>query len=164
MAYTTFKGLDEYMRQLQKLGKNTDEILGAGVYAMAGVVADEIKKNIEALPAISDKENMKLHAFSDRSELTEKQKAGLLESFGITQMENDNGYRNVKLGFDGYNNVKTKKYPKGQPNALIARTVESGSTYMKKRPFIRPAINKKKKEAMEKCKTTIDEMIYNEFK
>lgn len=164
MAWIKFKGMDEYMRELQKLGKNTDEILGAGVYAMAGVIADEARKNMEALPAIPDEINMKLHAFSDRSELTEKQKAGLLESFGVSPMESNNGYRNVKLGFDGYNDVKTKKYPKGQPNALIARTLESGSTYMKKRPFIRPAINKKKKEAMEKCKTTIDEKIYHEFK
>ena len=31
---------------------------------------------------------------------------------------------NVKLGFDGYNGMKTKKYPKGQPNVLLARSIK----------------------------------------
>lgn len=56
---------------------------------------------------------------------------------------------NVKLGFDGYNGMKTKKYPKGQPNVLLARSIESGSSIAKKRPFVAPAVRKTKKAAEE---------------
>ena len=40
--------MDEYAAYLQRIGKNTREILGAGVYAMANTVADAVRKNIEA--------------------------------------------------------------------------------------------------------------------
>ena len=75
-------------------------------------------------------------------------------------MQNDNGFLNVKIGFDGYNNVRTRTYPKGQPNALIARATESGSSVRKKTPFIRPAVNASKKQAIDSCKVVVDEKIY----
>ncbi len=159
MAKYQFKGLDEYAQYLQKIGKNTPEILGAGVYAMADIVADKVRQNITALPAVNDVENMKAYKQNDKSHLSIKQKKGLLDGFGISPMQNDNGYLNVKLGFDGYNAVQTKTYPKGQPNALIARVVESGSSYMDKTPFIRPAVSATQKEAVEKCKEEIDTKI-----
>ena len=55
--------------------------------------------------------------------------------------------------------MQTKTYPKGQPNALIARVVESGSSYMDKTPFIRHAVSATQKEAIEKCKEEIDKKI-----
>ena len=65
----------------------------------------------------------------------------------------------MKLGFDGYNKVKTRKYPQGQPNAMIARAVESGSSVRKKNPFIRRAVNDTQKQAVEKGKQVADEEI-----
>ena len=44
MAKMSFKGLDEYARKLERMKKNTPETLGAGVYAMAEIVADEVKR------------------------------------------------------------------------------------------------------------------------
>lgn len=64
---------------------------------------------------------------------------------------------NVKLGFDGYNEVKTRKYPKGQPNQLIARVTESGSPYMDKTPFMRMAVNATRKPALAEMQKVIDE-------
>ena len=46
----------------------------------------------------------------------------------------------LKIGFDGYNSVKSKRWPKGQPNQLIARACESGSSAMIKQPFVRPTL------------------------
>ena len=93
------------------------------------------------------------------SRLSDKEKQGLLDGFGVSPMQDDGGYINVKLGFDGYNGVKTKKYPKGQPNALIARVTESGSSYREKTPFIRPAVNASKKQAEQAGQMKIDEKI-----
>jgi hypothetical protein len=50
----------------------------------------------------------------------------------------------------GYNNVITKKYPKGQPNNMIARSCESGSSSMIKQPFMRTAVNASRSRAEQK--------------
>lgn len=161
MATWQFKGLEEYARYLQRIQANTEETCGAGVYAMAQVIADQVRSNIEALPSIPDPEAIKRYRAGDKAILTAGQKKGLLESFGVSAARNENGYYNVKLGFDGYNTVKTRRYPQGQPNAMIARTVESGSSYMDKHPFIRPATNAAmQRKAIEACKIAIDKRIH----
>lgn len=159
MAKWTMRGMDEYAAYLQRIGKNTREILGAGVYAMANTVADAVRKNIEALPAKPDIEGIEAYRQGRKAQLTISEKKGLQEGFGISPMQNERGYLNVKLGFDGYNKVKTRKYPKGQPNVLIARITESGSSYRKKTPFIRPALRQTQNEALKKGQEAIEEKI-----
>ena len=153
------KELNEYIAQLQKIGEDTSELCGQVVYEMAAVVADEVKKNINALPAEPDTEALVDYKEKKKSPITYSQKKGLQEGFGISPMQDDKGYLNVKLGFDGYNDTITKKYPKGQPNALIARSIENGSSVREKHPFIRTAVNKAKKKAVERGQEIIDERI-----
>lgn len=152
------KGLDNYIAYLQSINAVTDEMIGEAVHDMANVVADRVRANIEALPAVPNAANVATYR-QGYSRLSEPEKQGLLEGFGVSPMQDDNGYRNVKLGFDGYNSVKTKKYPQGQPNALIARVTESGSSYRKKTPFIRPAVNAAIKSAEKAGQAKIDEKI-----
>lgn len=151
-------GLNSYVAYLQKLNLATDEIIKESVYQMAKVVADQVRSNIESLHAVSNSANIATYR-QGYSRLSEPEKQGLLDGFGVSPMQKDNGYINVKLGFDGYNTVETKKYPKGQPNALIARVTESGSTYRKKTPFIRPAVKASQKQAIEAGRNTIDKKI-----
>ena len=67
---------------------------------------------------------------------------------GIAKMKRkEGGVFDVKLGFDGYNEVKTKKYPNGQPNAMIARSINSGSSYMRRQPFMDMTIRVSKDRA-----------------
>lgn len=159
MAMMRFRGLDEYLQKLQRVEKNTPEIVGKVVYGMADIVADAVREELNALPAEPDVEALKAWAQGTRAPLTVKEKKGLQKGFGITKMLEENGYYHVKLGFDGYNEIKTKKYPKGQPNVMIARAVESGSSIRDKRPFVRPATNKSRKNAEKKAQTIIDDEI-----
>lgn len=152
------KGLDSYISYLQKIDAVTDEAIGEAVYEMAKVVADSVRSGIQALPTVSNQANIATYK-KGYSRLSDEEKQGLLDGFGVSPMQDDNGYRNVKLGFDGYNSVKTKKYPQGQPNALIARVTESGSSYREKTPFIRPAVNASKKQAEQAGRMKIDEKI-----
>lgn len=123
MARLRFRGLAEYERQLSQLQRGTDEIAGKAIYAGAETVADAIKQNIQGLPS-----------------KTGTTRQGLLEGFGIAPLQDDSGYLNVKIGFDGYN-------AKGVPNALMARVFESGTSKVPKHPFVRPAINSSRKQA-----------------
>ncbi len=159
MATMRFRGLDEYLQKLQRVEKNTPEIVGKVVYGMADIVADAVREEINALPAEPDTEALKAWAKGNRAPLTVKEKKGLQKGFGITKMLEEDGYYHVKLGFDGYNEIKTKKYPKGQPNVMIARAIESGSSIRDKRPFVRPATNKSRKSAEKRAQTIIDDEI-----
>lgn len=152
------KGLDSYISYLQKIDAVTDEAIGEAVYEMAKVVADSVRSGIQALPTVSNRANIATYK-KGYSRLSDEEKQGLLDGFGVSPMQDDGGYINVKLGFDGYNSVKTKKYPKGQPNALIARVTESGSSYREKTPFIRPAVNAARKPAEKAGQAKIDEKI-----
>lgn len=152
------KGLNNYIAYLQSIEAVTDEMIGEAVYDMAKVVADKVRANIEALPAVSNEANIATYR-EGYSRLSEPEKQGLMDGFGVSPLQDDSGYRNVKLGFDGYNSVKTKKYPQGQPNALIARVTESGSSYREKTPFIRPAVNAARKSAEKAGQAKIDEKI-----
>ena len=152
------KGLDNYIAYLQSINAVTDEMIGEAVYDMAKVVADRVRANIQALPAVPNAANVATYR-QGYSRLSEPEKQGLLDGFGVSPMQDDNGYFNVKLGFDGYNSVKTKKYPQGQPNVLIARVTESGSSYRQKTPFMRTAVNASRKEALEKGREAVDRVL-----
>lgn len=159
MAKWTFDGMDEYIRELNKLETNTDEIIGKAVYEGANIVANAVRANIEALPAENDVEAYKAYRLKEQSPLTKQQKQGLLDGFGIASMIIQNGYYHVKLGFDGYNTLKSKRYPNGQPNVLIARLLENGSSSFKRRPFIKPAVRSKTAECEKTMGRVFDEEI-----
>ena len=159
MARFQFKGLKEYAEYLQRIGANSKEICGAGVYAMGEVVTDQIRANLDALPTVTESEALAAYRKKQKTGLTSAQKKGLQEGLGVSPMENDNGYWNVKVGFDGYNKVKTRKYPNGQPNVMIARATESGSSVREKMPFVRPAVSTSQRSAIEIAKKVIDEEI-----
>lgn len=158
MAKFTSKGINEYVAYLQKVGQSTDEAVEKAVYAMADVVANKVRSNIQALPTVSNEANVATYR-QGYSRLSEAEKQGLLDGFGISRMQDENGFRNVKLGFDGYNSVKTKKYPKGQPNVLIARVTESGSRYRVKSPFVRTAVTASRSAAIEAGQEAFDKVV-----
>ena len=156
MAKITFPGLNDYELMISRLSKGVDDIAGKAIYAGAGIVADAIKENIKALPIVrgygTEKDPLP-------GGVTAPQKAGLIDGMGISPMQDDGGYLNVKIGFDGYNATKTEKYPQGQPNQLVARGVESGTSWKQKKPFIRPAINASKSRAEAEMARILDEEI-----
>lgn len=144
MAKMTVKGLEDYGNRLEKLCKNTEDICKAVVYAGADVIADAIKEGIKSLPTDdgigTEKKRLK--------GITNKQKADLINGLGIAAIENKEGEINTKVGFAGYGSVKTKKYPKGIPNAMLMRAVESGTSFRQKTPVVRKAVNTHRKEAL----------------
>ena len=66
---------------------------------------------------------------------------------GRTAMNVDSFLR--EIGFDGYNDIQSKRWPNGQPNQMVARAIESGTTWMHKNRFVARAVAKTKKQAVE---------------
>lgn len=144
------RGLNEYLSQLGNLEFHSDEIIGRTIYPAAGMVADAIDSAINTIPTRSPNGSEGL--FAD-------QKRGLHEGLGIAPKRNDSGYINVKIGFDGYNQHKTKTYPSGQPNAMIARAMESGTSFSKKQPFVGKTVRAVKARAEAMMQEELDKEI-----
>lgn len=155
MAKIGFKGIDEYAKRLGILWKEERGILEEAVYKGAEVVADEIKKGLQSIPTdegIGTPEN-------PITGVSKRQKADLINGFGLAPIENTDGYVNTKAGFDGYGSIKTKKYPKGQPITMLARSIESGTSFRNKTPVIRQATNRARKKAQGAMDQVVQEKI-----
>ena len=133
MAKLSFPGLADHERRLSRLMEGVPQIAGKAIYAGADLVADEIRKGIDGLP-----------------QQTGVTKQGLEEDLGIAPMRDEGGYLNVKIGFDGYN-------ARGIPNALMARVFERGTSTVKKRPFVRLAVNRAKGPAEARMAGVLEE-------
>lgn len=147
MARVSFKGSQEYALRLRELEHTAaqGEVLEEAVKAGAKPVADEIRRRLDALPSDDFR---KLEPGEKFTGLPVVNHLDLLDSFGLTPVDRDrNGFVHTKAGFDGYGSKPTKAYPKGIPNQLLARAVESGSSVREKTPFVRPAVNATRKEA-----------------
>lgn len=162
LARIRFSRMKEYELKLSKLGDSDSikKIAERAIREGADIVADEAKSRIKALKSITSDEAISNWRAGVPGYITKPAKKALIESFGVTPMKKDkDGVYNVKLGFDGYNDVKTKKYPNGQPNQLIARACESGSSAMIKQPFFRKAVQATKKRAEARMADILDKEI-----
>lgn len=160
MPSLKFNGIDNYISTLESLQGDIQPDIGKAVYAGAAVVADAVRQSIQSLP-IENRHGSPSHMLGG---VTKGQKAGLLAGFGISKMKVEGDYYNVKLGFDGYNSVKTKKYPKGQPNALVARSVNSGTSIRRKTRFVDKAVNSAKAQAEAAIAEALDKAIQERTK
>lgn len=156
MAKVNVKGTEDIAKMLVALGDAGDAIGKMSVYEGAAIIADEIRKQINALPEQSFRH---LGDGEQFGVITPQDKEDLANSLGIDQIERAvTGIRTV-IGFAGYGSHPTKKYPKGLPMPLLARSIESGSSVRAKRPFIRRAVNAKRKAAKQKMIETGERLI-----
>lgn len=149
MARMTFKAGDEYALKLSRLATGSDEIARKAIRAAADIVCDKIRDNLKA--NIDDPEYLGKKPNVMFKNMTNEPSGDLVDSLGITPIKPDKqGNLNAKIGFDGYDK-------RGVPNQLKARAMESGTSVMKKRPFVRPAVNATHKQAVEKMAEIINE-------
>ncbi len=149
MGKMTVKGLDAYLARMSALERATDKVVKAAVYEGARVVADAVRSGLESLPT-SEHEGRPWwgtpgHLAKGPSE---EQKKGLIDSFGVTPIDEDGkGFINVHIGFDGYNSVRSDQWPQGQPNQMVARAVESGTSFMEANPVVKKSVARSRKKA-----------------
>lgn len=139
------KGGEAIAQKLEELSRAGEAIGKMATYEGAKVIADGIRQSINALPV--DKPKW-LKAGERYSVIVQQDKEDLANSLGIDEIKRDeDGVRTV-IGFAGYGRHKTKKYRKGLPMAMIARSIESGSSVRQANPFVRPVVKGKRRVAI----------------
>lgn len=156
MAKFECPGVQEYIRQIEALKKDSTGFIKRAVYEGGGVVAKAIADAIDALPSGSSAYVANGGVIKG---ITDIQREGLRDGLGLAKMTNENGYINTKVGFDGYNGYITRKYPNGQPNALIARALESGTSQRPKTRFVSKAVKACREEAAKAMADRLDDDI-----
>lgn len=148
--------MERYTGELQTLWAESEIVIKKSVYDGAKIVMDAVKQAAYGIPVTDGKYKNWRGAQVGVSTI---QKHGIIEGLGLASMRNYGGYIHTKIGADGYNNMKTKKYPGGQPNAMIIRALESGTSFRAKYPFISRATKATKTAAEEAMRKRCDEEI-----
>lgn len=149
MSSIKVEGMEEYLRLLDLNDRRLRNMCGRSVYPGAKIIGNDCKRRIGSLLVDVG------HHGNRKRYISQAQKDGLIESLGIAKMRQKGGSFDVKLGFDGYNGVVTKKWPKGQPNAMIARSVNKGTSFMAAQPFMDRSI--------EACRHPVEQKIEEQF-
>lgn len=153
MAKITFKNGDEYMVKLNRLAKNLrEEVIGPAVYEGGKIITDGIA---ERLPDIKTDEAWAGESGKKKGP-KEVELRAVYNGLGIAPMRNDNGFINVKVGFGGYSDIKTKRWPNGQPIPMLARSIERGTSFMTAQPFVKPTVAALTKKTVEVMGETVD--------
>lgn len=145
-------GLNETIKMFESLTKNTDEIFEESLRDGGGVVTDIMRAEVSALKTgdvYSDGKQKKRYA-------RPKEVQGLLDSLGYTPVHNDNDKFDIKSGFDGYNSIVTKKYPKGHANQMVANAINKGTSFMQAQPFINKTRRKAQSDAVDAIEKRLD--------
>lgn len=156
MATITFKKGDEYIAKINKLSRSFREsVAGPAIFVAAGLITDAIDERLASIPTDESWGSETDPAKGPR----EAQARAVYNSLGIAKMQDDNGFLNVKIGFDGYNSLRSSRWPNGQPNQMVARSIERGTYFMKANPFVKPALASTRGMALKKMKTVVDQQI-----
>lgn len=156
MAQFRADGLGNLAQRIEKLKLNNDkieEILKAG----SQPINEQLKANIQALP---ERPQNEYGTESNKATgILRVQKIDLLHDVGVTPMQHRNGYFDVKIGYyNGYLRPQTKRWPEGTPTQMLARSLEKGTSWLNKRPVVKPAYNQAKDKVVPAMQQKFEEV------
>lgn len=138
-----WEGADELLRKMDKLPEKAAKIAAEALYEGAGVMADAVS---QAVHGIATEEFR--YAAGGRKRMPSPEEKEILEGarHGVARFKNDGTKIQTSIGYQnaGYAtlNGKTKPIP------LIANSIEHGTSFMKKQPFMRKAISQNQSKAI----------------
>lgn len=153
MAITAkIEGMSEISEMLTALEEGAQGAAAAGLYDGAGVMADAIEAAIDGIQNAP----FKYAVFGSRLPSPEEV-AALRGGVGIAKFDKNGSEVQTSIGFAnaGYADVAGKS----KPIALIANSINSGTSFMQKQPFFRKGVNKAKKRAEEAIAKTIEQRL-----
>ena len=154
MAYTMkTEGLNELTEMLRQIGDKAEKAASAGLYDGAGVMAGEIKNHAERIRA----GQFHYGVFVTRDPSYEEKAALLNAGAGIAKFRKDGGDVDTSVGYanSGYAVIAGKM----KPIPLIANSINSGTSFMKRQPFFRKAVTQGTRKATDAIVRTAEAKI-----
>ena len=154
-------GLTEVSEMLAKLGNQAGKVAAKALYQGAGIVADAFTRGTESIST------EKFHYLA-RPDLTgtkryasPEEKAALAGKSGIAAFRKDGSEVDTVIGFSG-NAGYTEINGKRKPVIEIARSINSGTSFMHKQPVYRKAVSQSQGAAKAAIVSKAEEM-FNEI-
>ena len=148
------EGLNAIGEMLTAMGEGAEAAAAAGLYEGAGVMAAEIAAEARKLKTAKFRYANGWQRDPSPEERDVITSAG---GVGIAKFDKNGSEVNTSVGYGGagYATLNGKQVP----IAKIANAVNSGTTFMKKQPFIRQAANRGRKKAEEVIVKAIEERL-----
>lgn len=151
MAYTLkVDGLTEVSEMLTQMAEKAPAAASKAVYEGAGIVADEVRSQVDKIHA----EPFHYAVFVTREPSLEEKAIVQAAGAGIAKFRKNGSEVETSVGFAkaGYAELKGKMVP----IAKIANAINSGTSFMKKQPFMRKAASSGGRKAMDAMKQSIE--------
>lgn len=148
------EGMEEINAMLGKLEQGVNGIAAQAVYEGAGIIADELKSQAKGIRTAPFK-----YATHGRQRLpSPEEKAAILGAGGIARFKNEGGAEvQTSVGYSnaGYAEVAGRI----KPIPLLVNAINSGTSFMKKQPFVRKANSSGGKKATAAMKEMIEKSL-----
>ena len=151
MRYS-IKGLDRLLNQMADLSNamvfynECEKAIEKG----SNVVADRTRDELQNL-----KTDDRRFVVGKRDSIRTVQKNALLRGFGITPVQ----YKEKKNSIDRKTGVDRAVNKLGEPNVVVARRLENGTSYMGKNPVFTRASRKARKKALQEMESSLNDSI-----
>lgn len=157
MAMTvSTSGIEKLEKMLQSLGDRAPDIAAQALYDGADVMADAYTR-----AAGSVKAKKRQHFEPDgqdpsKARYPTPEEKEALKKIGVSRFHKDaDGVDTIVGPADGYTTIGGKK----KAIRLIARSINSGTSFMKKQPVFRQAVSRNRKAAKDKIVSTAEGLI-----
>ncbi len=162
MGMTIETDLSDIAAMVERLDGAADKAAAKGLYKGAGIVADALTAAIGSIQT----EPFRYVRDGDPKRLASPQEKAALANgqFGIAKFKK-NGLEmetSIGLGNAGYMHIMgtgSRSSGKTTPVPVIARSIESGTSFMQKQPFMRKAFAKTKGSAADAIRSTMEAEI-----
>lgn len=134
MPYTMkVEGAEELSAMLNKMGEQAQSVASKGLYKGAGIMADEIHSQAAGIST----EPFHYAVFITR-EVSPEEKEIIQGKAGIAKFDKNGSEVNTAVGFSnsGYAILAGRR----KPIPLIANSINSGTSFLRKQPFFRQAV------------------------
>ena len=132
-------GMEELLRKMDQLPEKAAGVAAEALYEGAGVMADAVSQAVKSIAT----EPFRYAAGGRTRKPSPEEKAILAGAkHGIAKFRKDGLSVQTSVGLQ--NSGYAELAGKTKPIPLIANSIESGTSFMKKQPFFRKAVNKAK--------------------
>ena len=147
-------GMDDLTQMLEDLGGAAQGVASAGLYEGAGVMADAVSQSVRGI----DTEPFRYATGGHQRKPSPEEKA-LLEAApkGVAKFKKSGTSVDTSVGLSraGYGMLGKKL----KPIPLIANSINSGTSFMKKQPFFRKAVSKNRGNTLTAIEDGINKAI-----